>query len=48
VQVFSASGYPVYSRQHTGNNFTLDLSHLPSGVYLLRAGDVQTRLIIVK
>ncbi len=48
VQVFSASGSPVYSRQHTGNNFTLDLSHLPSGVYLLRMGNEQTRLIIAK
>lgn len=48
VQVFTINGIPVYGKQHAGNHFTLDLSQLPNGIYLLRAGNEQTRLLIAK
>ncbi|HEY1022663.1 MAG TPA: T9SS type A sorting domain-containing protein [Flavisolibacter sp.] len=48
VQVFTINGRPVYSREHAGNQFTLDLSGLPNGIYLLRAGKEQTRLLIAR
>jgi hypothetical protein len=48
VQVVDMAGNRVYHQQHSGNNFTLDLTRLPAGSYVIRVGDEIEQLIISK
>jgi len=48
VQVVDIAGNRVYNKQHSGSSFTLDLTSLPAGSYVVRVGDEIERLIIAK
>ena len=48
VQVIDIAGNMVYSKQHTGTSFSLDLSSLPVGSYVVRVGEDIQRLVIAK
>ncbi|RYE40834.1 MAG: T9SS type A sorting domain-containing protein [Sphingobacteriales bacterium] len=48
VQVVDIAGNMVYNKQHTGGSFTLDLSALPAGSYVVRVGEHIQQLVIAK
>jgi hypothetical protein len=48
VQVVDIAGNRVYNKQHAGAQFSLDLSTLPNGFYLLRVGEELQQLVITK
>ncbi len=48
LNILSLSGKTMYIRQISGNEETIDLSHLPSGVYILRIMKQKTIVYISK
>ena len=48
VQVIDIAGNMVYNKQHSGTSFSLDLSSLPAGSYIVRVGEDIQRLVIAK
>jgi hypothetical protein len=48
VQVVDIAGNRVYNKQHAGAQFSLDLSTLPNGFYLVRIGEELQQLVITK
>jgi type 1 glutamine amidotransferase len=48
VQVMDRAGKSIYRKQYQGPRFTLDLSRLPSGAYVIRVGEVATQLLLTK
>jgi type 1 glutamine amidotransferase len=48
VRVIDIAGKMVYSRQHQGPRFSVELSGLPSGSYVIRVGEEVKQLRLVK
>ncbi len=46
VKVVNMAGYLLYSRQHSGNQFQVNLSALPAGVYVLKIGEESRQVMI--
>lgn len=48
IQVIDMAGNRVYNQMHSGNQIRLDLSHLPTGTYVLRVGTELFKISIQK
>jgi hypothetical protein len=48
VHVIDAAGNLVYNKMHTGGVIELDLTALPNGFYVVRAGDQLSQMVIAK
>jgi len=48
VEVIDMPVTGLYNRRHTGNSFTVDLSSLPGGTYLVKVGEELRQVVIQK
>ena len=48
VRIVDSRGHLAYARDHFGPDFQLDLSRLPSGVYLIRVGEETRQVLLAK
>ena len=49
IRVIDVAGNMVYNKTYSGaNQFTIDISHLPNGLYLFRIGDEIRKIVLSK